>query len=258
MKYQVKLRYFEDEGYGQKGFTHHNTYNLDTPFNAFTDISGVFHDVFEHYFEGSGIFINNNIGNIFGEAVATGHKFFYYHELGINAFMFRKYKNYLSGEEDWTVDTRYLFQEAFKEDYSEYPYHIINIPYQKPINCLAYIERYYKDFFIEKCNLPKSSPYHQQIANAYRLGYNMAYKKWGSYSKENKIRSMMLNFLNYWNKTLNDAKTDRGIDNLSIDDEYAYPLKYLLFTLNTCKPSWKCELIDDIGNTYNLKKLIIQ
>ena len=61
MKYQVKLRYFEDEGYGQKGFTHHNTYNLDTPFNAFTDISGVFHDVFEHYFEGSGIFINNNI-----------------------------------------------------------------------------------------------------------------------------------------------------------------------------------------------------
>lgn len=249
MRYKVKLRYFQSENTGDWGFAHANTFDHDSPFDPFYDASGIFHDVFEHYFEGTKYFCGNNQNNAYGEMVATAHKLYFYNELNVNAFRHRRFGGYIT---DWKVDTSYILYEKYLDEYEQFPCHNIKLPYQRPESAVDWVVREYQEYLREKLSIPKRRWEHQQIANAYRLGYKMAAKKWpseGHWEDLSKI-NMLNEFIDFWHNftTINKGK-------LYIEDEHAYGLRYLEFTIDTRKPSWRCRLIDEAHNTYNLNKL---
>jgi hypothetical protein len=50
-KHIVRLEFFQDHADGSYGLAHEKTISNDTSFNAFWHGIGIFHDVFEHWFE---------------------------------------------------------------------------------------------------------------------------------------------------------------------------------------------------------------
>ena len=60
----------------------------------------------------------------------------------------------------------------------------------------------------------------------------------------------MNNFLDKWNDI---TKLDR--DFLRIDDDSAYQLNYINFNIDTVRLTCTERLVDELGNTYNIKKL---
>lgn len=75
-EYKVLLTFFQDDANGAYGLAHDNAIERD--FNAFWNGIGIFHDVFEHYFEGiNKYFIDDYEFNIGGEICAMGHLAYY-------------------------------------------------------------------------------------------------------------------------------------------------------------------------------------
>jgi hypothetical protein len=80
------LHFFYDEVDRECGLAHENAINIKTHFNAFWDQRGIFHDVWEHYFEGQHkYFQGNNSFNIGGEIAAMGHCYYYTNLLRLSA-----------------------------------------------------------------------------------------------------------------------------------------------------------------------------
>ncbi len=78
MIHKIKLRFFEDEATGEWGLAHANSIDREEPFNAFWSHQGIFHDVFEHYFEDvSPYFSGDYAFNVGGEVAAMGHYAYY-------------------------------------------------------------------------------------------------------------------------------------------------------------------------------------
>ncbi len=243
MKYQVKLKYFQQEDSELWGFTHVNTVDK---FDPFYEAAGIFHDVFEHYFEGTGYFKDDGFCNLFGEMVATGHKFYITNMLGVDCF---KYRLYHRGISDWTVDTRYILFDYLKNDYCDYPVEGLNIPYQKPIDN-SFFEQTIDDYvgrIKDFKSLKHKSYICKQIRRAYRFGYRMAQKKWGI---SHKVTEMLDKFLLEWFNImrLNDKESIliEGSD---------YGLNYIIFNVDTRRPSCTMKLVDEVGNIYPVSKL---
>lgn len=242
MKYQVKLRYHEDEDNGIWGFCHENTVGF---FNPFYEPSGIFHDVFEHYFEGTGCFKGEGFCNVFGEMVATAHKYYITNQIGINPFMYR-----YGSPIDYTfrVDTEYMIKEYFrKDDYLDYNVEGMKIPYQKPEPHIEYVIRDYINEIKNKSDSESLSYVCKQLRNAYRLGYKMARKM---YRNEGKVYSMFYEFLTFWNTFM---KTNEA-SSLHIEDS-EYGLKSILFNVDTVRCTCNTKLIDDVGNVYPISNL---
>ena len=78
MNYKVNLVFFNDDANGEWGLAHFNSINRDQSFNAFWSGNGMFHDVFEHYYEGVHPFFQGNFSfNVGGEVAAMGHRTYY-------------------------------------------------------------------------------------------------------------------------------------------------------------------------------------
>jgi len=263
MRYQVKLRYFQSDAYDGWGFAHADTFNHENPFDPFYDASGLFHDVFEHYFEGTGRFIGEKQNSLYGEMVATGHKYYYYHELGINSFEYRDFGNYIT---DWAIDTKYdvqgnIDQELGKEDadYSQYALTPLHLPYQRPLDCRIEHEiKVYQEYIRDKCGVSSRHQSMQEIANAYRYGYRMAERKWpneGVWETAPK-QNMMRDFLQFWQKfTKNYSAANLMIIDEDGEDYGEYGLRSLIFTVDTRKATWKVKVEDDARQFHNINKL---
>ena len=248
MRYNVKLKYFNHYDLG-KGFAHTNTFEK---FDPFWDASGIFHDVFEHYFEGTGVFAGNNKCNILGEIVATAHKYFFYHELCVNSFKFRSYSHI----SDWTIDTKSLLLEKISNGYDSYDYFDIGLPKSKKTD-ISHLERIIEEYISEvEYEQSKPDAYYKidssLIADAYRYGYKLAKRRWEKNCvwKSGEVTRFMNNFLDKWNDI---TKLDR--DFLRIDDDSAYQLNYINFNIDTVRLTCTERLVDELGNTYNIKKL---
>lgn len=248
MIYNVKLRYFEDDATGSWGFAHEETF--DRGFNAFYSPDGIFHDVFEHYFEGQKkYFKGNNQCNILGEMVATAHKLYYY-EMGINAFRYRD--NNISPS-SWREDTEPLLHEYFgdEDSWSDYNLHDVGIPHQKDpksynLDSAIYdYHSYIKEEFPQYSKKLKLS----WITNAYRRGYNMAEKKWGN--QQNAAYQMMDKFLDEWHTFTRYAAADtlliEGTD---------YALRAINFRVDTVKCKVKATVEDQLRQVFPFKALI--
>ena len=76
--YKVKLRFFKDEANGEWGVAHDNAIDNNESFNAFWNGIGIFHDIFEHYFEDVHPYFEGDYAfNIGGEVAAMGHLTYY-------------------------------------------------------------------------------------------------------------------------------------------------------------------------------------
>lgn len=84
----VKLRFFEEEGSGIWGLAHAKTFDYGSDgegFNAFWDGRGIFHDVFEHWFELEHPYFQGNYAmNVGGEMAAMGALWYYYDGLNVH------------------------------------------------------------------------------------------------------------------------------------------------------------------------------
>ena len=110
MRYEIILKYFQDDATGSWGLAPKGTINHDNGFNAFWGADGIFHDVFEHYVEGiHPYFSHNGFMTIWGEMCASGHALAY-RNLGINNFRYRSNPN-----RDFTADTIGEVQEVLYE-----------------------------------------------------------------------------------------------------------------------------------------------
>jgi len=83
-KHIVRLNFFKDHNTGEYGLAHEKTIGLNESFNAFWNGIGIFHDVFEHWFEHEHKYFKDEYAiNIGGEISAMGAMWFYYHVLRV-------------------------------------------------------------------------------------------------------------------------------------------------------------------------------
>jgi hypothetical protein len=75
------LNFFSDSS-ANYGVTHSNAIDINTPFDAFWSAGGIFHDIWEHYFEGYHPYFKNSIFNIGGEIAAIAHWYYYARMMG--------------------------------------------------------------------------------------------------------------------------------------------------------------------------------
>jgi hypothetical protein len=266
MRYEVKLRLHKDEN-GFWGLCHDNTVGQ---FNAFWDASGVFHDVFEHFFEGKYKYFQGDL-TLWGEMAASGAAIAY-KSIGIDNFKYRGGFN----RRDFTADTKSILQdtvyglkqEPYSPPYVEYPVdnYLCKVPYQKhPDDCYwasvyeldTWLSEYdsYINELREKDRPPQVRKFGRSISktnirNCYIWGWKQGMKILGEDHKHS--YTFLNDFLEYWN-----TLTKQDPQSLFIDDESAGSIKYFKFVVNSYpKLKVKTTLIDDFGNEYNLKKLI--
>jgi hypothetical protein len=115
--YSTKLSLFQDDETGEYGLAHANAINdpCGENFNALWDGEGIFHDVFEHYFEGiHRHFTGQYAFNIAGEVAAMGHMAYYVYGMGLYQRKGNTY--YQKGQLMNMVDsTCYMMEEAISE-----------------------------------------------------------------------------------------------------------------------------------------------
>ena len=210
MIYKVKLRLFQDDATGDWGFAHSNAVDVPTPFNAFWTQQGIFHDVFEHYFEDNNSpFYGDAAFNIGGEVAAMGHLAYYWSTFYLNERRFTS--RYYPFEEVIMNGTLSDMQEAISEGYSHFGSELIcPVPYQKPGNSmlediifmhwdrvkqLNVKTEYQED--IERARLFKRSVSSSKLQRLYGWGFHQAEK---ICPRSEKNRNKLEQFLEFWKK----------------------------------------------------------
>lgn len=227
----VDLIFFKDNATGEYGLTHKETYEDNTPFNAFWSGMGFFHDVFEHSHEKTHkYFMGDYAMNIGGEMAAMGSMMYYIDTMGLDNRL-NKNANWRGNGEVMRETTLSNVHEAISYGYTDYGHTLeSNVPKQRPTdNCeLEYqIEEYYKK--VKALNVSteyeqereeglayKQSVTFRKIADLHRYGYRMAEKlvpnKWDN-------RATLDRFLDFWNnftKHNSAEKMQNDFDGLTI------------------------------------------
>lgn len=243
MKHVVTFDLTEDENMGGYGLLQDivNDNNSEGLFQVNWTTRMLFHDLFEHYFEGRGKFSFRNMFNIQGEMYAMGH-FSYYQEY------YQVFNNKsIHTDCDTAVHTTwYELLESFQDNCQSFPSNIISIPYQRPIeSCfLSEVEFIYlknlKDFTTKqklKYNITD-----RNVIDLHRLGYKKA-KSILPYSSDNYW--MVKEFLEYWDKFFkNDA------------EQLYYYINKIDFVVDgpPLKRKWKATFhLKDINETITIK-----
>ena len=208
--HSVKLKFFEDEANGEWGLAHENAINNDSPFNAFYNGTGIFHDVFEHYFEERHKYFKGDYSfNVGGEMAAMGHLMYYYEVLNLYNRLESPFHTY---GEVMRNTTESEIREAIQYGYCKYGETLeSSIPYQPPVesNELEWqIEKLNSkiqttpvgdhccsDCEIEYAKNYKKSATFSKIANLHRWGYKKA-KRLISNNHHNKEK--LYEFIKYW------------------------------------------------------------
>lgn len=259
----VELKFFEDDANGEWGLAHKNTIDGDMGsdgFNAFYDATGIFHDVFEHWFERKHkYFMGDYAMNIGGEMAAMGAMWYYYSDLGVTDRDMNPQSIY-SMSEKMRRSTQDLVTEAIGEGYCNFGNTLeSNVPKQKQtedyeleyqINELILaVKKYNRDRYNESSHdlvlnqsviderernkefgrAYKKSVTKSKVANLHRWGYNMA-QKLVPHSWEN--RGVLTEFISFWRAFCKDNPAE----------EIANHLKGITFKLyrdSTGLISWK-------------------
>lgn len=257
MKYEVTLRYHQDDSTGTWGLAPTKTINNSTSFNAFWGADGIFHDVFEHYFEGNHkYYTGNGFMTLWGEMCASGHGIAY-KNIGIDNFRYRKHRQ----QRDFKADTVGYVYEAIYEmgQYpDERPYTEFDMsketcraPYKNPKSYNDYnlestiseylctVEDYCEKYGTEN---PLWMP---GVARNYVHGFKTAEKIIGSDVKHS--YTVLDDFLSTWNTV---SKLDPHYLFINGSD---YGLKSINFKVsNFGKLKVKTTLIDDLDNKFPL------
>jgi hypothetical protein len=212
MKHVVNLRFFCDDANGEWGLAHKETYNDNSPFNAFWSSTGIFHDVFEHWHEYTHkYFMGDSAMNIGGEMTAMGAYMYFVDTMNIRRSLGNSWR---SNGELMRGTTENEIIEAISCGYTNFGRTLeSNVPTQRPTDNgeLEYqCELLYKNAK-ERTIAPLSDgeqkheaakEYKQsvtlaKIRNLHRYGYKMAEKKFPN-NWEN--RNTLNDFITYWDE----------------------------------------------------------
>lgn len=112
----VQLQFFEDDATGEWGLSHTNS--IENGFNAFWNGIGIFHDVFEHWFEDKHKYFRNDYAfNVAGEVAAMGACWYYTVVLGSYE---RRIEHRIGWEQVMLLTTFDLIQESVDYDYKSF------------------------------------------------------------------------------------------------------------------------------------------
>ena len=211
--YRVDMRFFEDEDNGIWGVAPQDS--LTQNFDPFWDGIGLFHDVFEHYFENKHRHFRGSYAyNIAGEVAAMGHAAYYYGEL----CMARREVSYFDGFDSCIRDlTLGRMSEALAgDDFAFGDELLCKLPYQRPThnNMLESIARshyeeiltlegyrydpehpYYDEQTHERAKQYEQSITQRKLNDLYRWGYKRA-KQIAPATHENRIA--LDTFITFW------------------------------------------------------------
>lgn len=257
MLHTVKLNFFNDDATGEWGLAHDNSIDVENPFNAFWNGIGIFHDVFEHWFEGNHkYFMDENAFNVGGEMTAMGSAMYYYFTLGIGRTRLLNQNSWYSFDQSIIQTTFSEIQESISEGYCRYGNTLNSgVPYQKDTedyNFESMLGEYEyqldelknkplnKDNFNDDIEFEFAKDYRKSVTkakvrNLHRYGYKLASKL---VPDNNENRHTLIEFIEFW--------TDFCAKNSA--EELAVNFKGLEFTIDKDKDgiiSWKGELISN-------------
>jgi len=259
----VKLKFFTDDN-GTSGISHEQTceYNTnDETFDAFWDGVGIFHDVFEHWFEYKHEYFLNDFGmNRAGECAAMGAALYYYQGLGVMNRTRQGGMFYRPFTDDIRMENEYPIKESLT-GYSRFGHTFeCMIPDQDEahieLECVIddlweSVRNYQRDNDIEEgcedgARVYRNSLTKAKVRNSYRWGYHMA-EALVPRSGDNNLT--LTGFIDYFNQLCkdNDAKEMVEIfDSININlysDKNEWG--------ETCI-SWEGELISNEGDSIKL------
>lgn len=261
MKHKVKLSLFQDDATGDYGLAHSNAIDVESPFNAFWSHQGIFHDVFEHYFEDVHKYFRGDYAfNIGGEVAAMGHYAYYMnhfypsdrnfsvfnyrpiHELVIGGTVGEMEDAILCGHSNFgsTLECRVPKQKSnyFMDDII-YDHHL-QVKQMRPNK---YNEHEYepKEFGI----LYKKSVTLQKLRNLYTWGYKQA-EKIAPRNPQNK--EAIEGFLSFWKEVTENNKAE---------DLYNWSFRHIEFTIYRGENlKWKAEWILQDGTRIKATKYL--
>ena len=187
--HEVSLVFFEDDAHGEYGLSHKESCpdnNTENPFNAFWDGRGLFHDVFEHWFENvNPLFKDNYAFNIGGECVAMGARYYYMDSMQMQHML--EPSNYNNAWNSPRIENESSIQESIVNGYCNFGFTLeSNVPNMPETDCnemeyqLGEFWKNVKDIKSEDEDIRqygekyKRSVTKNKIFNLYRYGYNMA------------------------------------------------------------------------------------
>ena len=212
-KHIITLNFFEDDATGKWGLAHANA--IDRPygngFNAFWDGLGIFHDLFEHFFEDRHkYFMGDYAFNVGGEMAAMGACSYYYFILNVhnregnNRSMYSFYESIRNTTEN-------EIHEAITEGSCRYGSTLeSNVPRQKPVDCYTLEDSIIDEMWDSVKDLQVTTEYEQEggirykksvlkskIANLHRYGFRMAEKLVPDNFQNHNCLS---NFIEFWDE----------------------------------------------------------
>jgi hypothetical protein len=187
-------------------------------FDPFWTAEGIFHDVFEHYFEFKGKF--KDCTSVYGEMMATAHKIWLWENIGFSAFDVRSSKPHIGM--NYREDTSGFLEDTYEHETYSFDWPLI-AKHQRPVDCWKLEEsiKDYKDFADDLQEWVAPVPKKEFIArmrDSYRFGYRMAYKRFG-HVPVGKLYTEFTEFLWSWHHFIDQYK--RSIDTIYICDRYS-------------------------------------
>jgi hypothetical protein len=260
--YKVKLKVFQDNATDEWGLAHSNSLDLSNgdSFNAFWTGEGIFHDVFEHYFEDKHKYFKDKYAfNIGGEVAAMGHLAYYYSVLRIDNRMQRR-NNFYAPETSLAQTTSHIMQESIQCGYFTFGNKLMcGVPKQKDVNSyfLSNVINEHLYYIEEKCFVAKDcEPEYKEMCRAYRRSitenrltnlYTWGYKQAemiAPYNDENK--ETLEGFINYWVKFCSNNSAE----------EMANLIDEIEFTITTGENlKWEAELITHENTRIDVKSI---
>lgn len=243
MKYEVILRLHKDQN-GIFGVCNKNAVGR---FDAFWDAAGVFHDVFEHYFEGEHKYFSGvNSFTTFGEMCASGHAIAYM-DIGINNFQYR------GGSRDYIADTTTALEDYALGYTDTTEFCISNCVVPKQILDRASLNYYlnnYRDWYERHADgeSPLKKLNFRHVENCYKLGYKVANKVIGK-DRDASFNTLQ-KFLDEWH-----GITKLDAEYLVIEDEDAGIQDFKFTITNKGVLKIDCVVLDMMGNEYPLNSL---
>jgi hypothetical protein len=206
----VELKLFQDDANGEYGVAHSNS--IDRRFNAFWNGIGIFHDVFEHWFEETHPYFKGDYAfNIGGEVAAMGACLYYY---GIVGDLRRlNPRNIYSFDHNCIYSTHYAMIEAMTEAQFDFGNRFLSaIPEQKPGPYMLesmisehwyMIEEAKKEKQIRgwasewknECLAYRRSLTYKRLRNLYRWGWRMAEEH---AEDRNESEPILTDFIIHW------------------------------------------------------------
>lgn len=230
MKVKLYLEKDDNEYYGLR---------CNKVFDSFWSGTGIFHDVFEHWFENNHKYWFGDVAyNRSGEIAAMGAHIYFMEEMYIsNRYTFNRHSTY----ENALRENLYPIQETLKytgEDFYGESKLMHNIPYQNPVDNSS-LENLIEALVEQIKDSPGDSEFKKQynfsnISRLKRWGYNQAKKLVPNNGTNTQI---LYNFIESWENFCNRISAEK-LFNLNVD--------YFEFTITKERNivEWEVEVVN--------------